>query len=573
MKTTKRTLITLALMLIPIMAISARPIDDTIPAEMRYKDYYYTKWFDECPNYFPGGIVDSCFSRYYDFWNFYGDASVAKWEYARHRMRIKGLVAMVDRYLPPTVDTDTVIVKLPEYLYIYQLEGRHHTFLTDVEDGLDLRLLDSVRWDTAHARVMELRRGSDPSKTRYCYLYEAYFKSPVYVDSDFYIYGSTNSNVFTQPGSHIWAYAPSIYVDIMDWGSYTLNPKCDETKYEQWINDSLCKPQGGWVAVIDCILPELGWHTPWPDSPWGYYLPIVDQWDLEANPDDAQHGEVIGGGRYPDDTYDTIQAIPHNGYYFYTWNDGDTNNPRIIHLISDTSLTALFRSTPRYQVTVTSVDTTQGNTLGTGLYPANTTVTIAANPYHQYKFAQWTDGDTSNPRQIVVTCDTLFKAIFTVKNDYTVEAIADNPQYGTVYGGGIYMEGEQATLMVSTTPDGIFMGWADGEWQLPRAITVTSDTLLVAHLIGDTNHNASLTTATMQPVIITPNPAHDKIQLTHSLPIPLQLTIYDMQGKLLQQQAILHTTEQIQVGHLPSGEYIIELRHGDTKTHHRLIVK
>ena len=44
-------------------ASTTRPsdLDDTIPATPRCDKYYYTKWFDDCPNWRPNGVWDSCF--------------------------------------------------------------------------------------------------------------------------------------------------------------------------------------------------------------------------------------------------------------------------------------------------------------------------------------------------------------------------------------------------------------------------------------------------------------------------------------------------------------------------------
>ena len=107
MKTKYLSVIILALTILPGLsfALKSNPsgTDDTIPAHIRYDKYYYTKWFDECPNIRPNGeVVDNCLCKYPEYWNFYADHSVAKWEHTNHRMRVKGLVAMVDRYTSPT---------------------------------------------------------------------------------------------------------------------------------------------------------------------------------------------------------------------------------------------------------------------------------------------------------------------------------------------------------------------------------------------------------------------------------------------------------------------------------------
>lgn len=57
---------------------------------------------------------------------------------------------------------------------------------------------------------------------------------------------------------------------------------------------------------------------------------------------EAEHGTVMGGGVYPEDSTITLQAVPDYGYHFIQWSDGNTNNPRTIVLTQDTSFTAEF---------------------------------------------------------------------------------------------------------------------------------------------------------------------------------------------------------------------------------------
>ena len=81
------------------------------------------------------------------------------------------------------------------------------------------------------------------------------------------------------------------------------------------------------VALVDMLNPEWGWVCPYPDSPVGYYLAIVDRWTLDAHPNQEGWGEVLGSGRWPDESIDTIEAIPAAGYSFLSWNDGNTESP------------------------------------------------------------------------------------------------------------------------------------------------------------------------------------------------------------------------------------------------------
>lgn len=66
----------------------------------------------------------------------------------------------------------------------------------------------------------------------------------------------------------------------------------------------------------------------------------------------------------------------------------------------------------RYHVEVRANDSDRGRVSGGGEYGVGATATLRATPWTMYGFLQWNDGDTSNPRRIVVTQDTSFTAIF-----------------------------------------------------------------------------------------------------------------------------------------------------------------
>ena len=66
----------------------------------------------------------------------------------------------------------------------------------------------------------------------------------------------------------------------------------------------------------------------------------------------------------------------------------------------------------RHLVQVLANDPARGRVSGGGVYLIRDTATLSATPWTMYRFLQWSDGDINNPRQIVVTQDTLFTAIF-----------------------------------------------------------------------------------------------------------------------------------------------------------------
>ena len=188
---------------------------------------------------------------------------------------------------------------------------------------------------------------------------------------------------------------------------------------------------------------------------------------LTVSSNDAARGTVTGGGNYQLGVNATIAALPADGYFFGCWNDGDTNNPRIVNLLADTAFTAWFFAIrtdtltvvdtltvtdtvhDTIRMTVTYVDTiyvhdtlydiirdtltvvvrdtvlptffrlqvqaTQGGVgVGSAVVPAGTQMEVCALPLEGYSFTSWDDGSTDNPRQVTVTGNITMTASFTM---------------------------------------------------------------------------------------------------------------------------------------------------------------
>ena len=168
-----------------------------------------------------------------------------------------------------------------------------------------------------------------------------------------------------------------------------------------------------------------------------------------------------------------ISATANDGYHFTRWSDGNTDNPRTIVLTQDTVLFAEFAINV-YTVTATAEN---GTIVGAGEYTQGATVTLTATANDGYHFTQWSDGNTDNPRTIVLTQDTALFAEFAI-NLYTVTATAEN---GTVVGAGEYTHGTIVTLTATANEGYHFVQWSDSNTENPRTFALTQDTALIAY--------------------------------------------------------------------------------------------
>ncbi len=187
----------------------------------------------------------------------------------------------------------------------------------------------------------------------------------------------------------------------------------------------------------------------------------------------------------------SISAAANYGYHFTAWNDGNTDNPRVITLTQDTAFTALFAKNT-YSITALSADTVKGYAGGTGTLEYLDTATLTATANYGYHFTQWSDGDTNNPRVITLTQDTAFTALF-AKNQYRVILTVNDTALGMITGDGIYNYLDTVTLTATCTAEHHhFVRWSDGITDASRTIILVSDTTITALFAIDT-HNVALT--------------------------------------------------------------------------------
>ena len=148
-------------------------------------------------------------------------------------------------------------------------------------------------------------------------------------------------------------------------------------------------------------------------------------------------GTVSGGGIYEEGSQVTITATAAEGYHFVSWNDGDTNNPRIITVTEDTTYIANF-AVNTYTITVTSANDSMGTVSGGGTYEEASQIIITATAAEGYYFVCWNDGNTDNPRTITVTEDATYIASFAedvstdAANELDALTFYPNPTNGTI---------------------------------------------------------------------------------------------------------------------------------------------
>lgn len=167
------------------------------------------------------------------------------------------------------------------------------------------------------------------------------------------------------------------------------------------------------------------------------------------------NGTVTGEGVYDDREKFTIEAQPAENYRFNRWTLKHVAPTKTFDTIDSRPYRAVWSIIPDLAANNVVDDTVwftahfvladynisaevegEGEVTGTGAYPYGTTATLTATPKEEYHFVKWSDGETSPSREVVVTGDSVFTAIFEpVIVDPTVvsDILADDEIVEVVY--------------------------------------------------------------------------------------------------------------------------------------------
>ncbi len=149
----------------------------------------------------------------------------------------------------------------------------------------------------------------------------------------------------------------------------------------------------------------------------------IPTWTLTLLVSPAGAGTVDGAGSYLETETASFSTAPNTGYRFLRWSDGETDLSRSMRLTENTTLTAIYEAIPTYTITanVATGQGTYGTVTGGGTYYENTTATLRAQPNTGYRFTQWSDGVTTNPRTVTVTANATYTAEFEEFHVYWVD--------------------------------------------------------------------------------------------------------------------------------------------------------
>lgn len=128
----------------------------------------------------------------------------------------------------------------------------------------------------------------------------------------------------------------------------------------------------------------------------------------------------------------------------------------------------------------------------------NSPAVITAIPDNGYRFVEWSDHDTSNPRTIILTSDSSIYAIFT-DDVVSINAYSNDDSKGTVAPyNNIVHRNDPVNLTAIPKAGYVFEGWSNGQTENPYSFLASQDSTLYATFSSpDTIHDTTVTIDTL----------------------------------------------------------------------------
>ncbi len=245
-----------------------------------------------------------------------------------------------------------------------------------------------------------------------------------------------------------------------------------------------------------------------------------------------------------------VEATANYGYHFTAWNDGVTDNPRTLVVVCDTVLTALFDRN-EYVLTVVC-DSTQGTVTGAGVYLFGDTATVVVEPNEGFVFSHWEEtGSTELMIDTVMNGDVTLTVLFDTVY-YTLTVSSNNPEWGSVSGGGEYAYGSEVEITATPNEGYYFVRWSDGELDNPRVVVVMENMELTAEFA----EGVGVEDVDGKAVAVYPNPTNGVVYIEGEGVSHVE--VYDLGGHLVMSG---EHVSKVDLSALPAKVYYVRVVH------------
>ena len=301
----------------------------------------------------------------------------------------------------------------------------------------------------------------------------------------------------------------------------------------------------------------------------------LNTYDISATCDPSEAGTITGEGEYNYGESCTLTAIANEGHTFINWTENGTQVSSqaeyTFTVAGDRVLVAHF-SSQAYIITAIADPEEGGVVTGSNGYNFDDVCTLTATANPGYTFVNWTkDGEevTTEPEySLEVTESATYVAHFSI-NTYTISAMAEPEEGGTVTGAGDYVYGTTCTLVATANENYDFMGWTKGEdlvsTEASFTFTVTaSETYVAVFSFDDAVEEKTVSSQ------VFPNPFTSMVSIKAEKSIKA-VRVFDTYGRLVKEQNVSGLEIEIDLSELSIGTYLLQLDYGDSRSAQRIV--
>ncbi len=214
-------------------------------------------------------------------------------------------------------------------------------------------------------------------------------------------------------------------------------------------------------------------------------------YEINAIPNPAEYGMVIGSGTYEEGNICTLTATANTGYAFTNWTENgevvSTEASYSFTVTGDRELVANF-ALQSYSISASANPSEGGSVSGAGNYNYGSTCTVTATANTGYTFTNWTENgevvSTEASYSFTISGDRELVASFALQS-YIISASVNPSEGGNVSGAGSYDYGSTCTLMATANTGYTFTNWKEnGEvvsTEAAYSFIVRGDRTLVAN--------------------------------------------------------------------------------------------
>ncbi len=150
---------------------------------------------------------------------------------------------------------------------------------------------------------------------------------------------------------------------------------------------------------------------------------------------------------------------------------------------------------------------------------------------------------------------------------FTITVLSNNNDWGTVSGGGSFLENTTTTISATPNQGYRFVQWQDGNTDNPRTITVTADMTYTATFA----EGVGIDEVSLDEVSLFPNPATSTVTVRANG--MEQVSIIDLNGRTVMTQRVNTETATFDLSTLAKGTYFVRIVGEQASAVRKLVVK